>query len=86
MKYNSAKEWMTDMFKVFGPCEYKADVYTDKGSMTLKSPGYKEDPPNLKEYKAIDCTLPEYLRNVIKQAKQDKKKIVKQITKYKESI
>lgn len=87
MKYNSAKEWMQDMFKVFGPCEYKADVYNDKGSVQLKSKGYREDPPNLKAYKAIDCILPVYLRSTKQQAKtKDKKKVVKQITKYKENV
>ena len=39
----TAKEWMQNMFKAFGPCEYKATVYTDKGSMQLKSKGYRED-------------------------------------------
>lgn len=83
MKYNSAKEWMQDMFKVFGPCEYKADVKTDKGSMQLKSKGWRDDPPNLKAYKAIDCILPVYLRTTKPQANaKDKKKVVKQITKY----
>lgn len=79
----TAKEWMHNMFRVFGPCEYKATVKTEKGSMQLKSKGYKEDPPNLKEYKAIDCILPVFLRITNLQAKtKDKKKIVKQITKY----
>jgi hypothetical protein len=82
----TAKEWMQDMFKVFGPCEYKAEVYTDKGSMQLKSKGYREDPPNLKEFKAIDCILPVYLREAKPQAKNDKKKVIKQVTKYKEIV
>ena len=82
----TAKEWMQDMFKVFGPCEYKAEVYTDKGSMQLKSKGYREDPQNLKEFKAIDCILPVYLREAKPQAKSDKKKVIKQVTKYKEIV
>jgi hypothetical protein len=80
MKYNSAKEWMQDMMKVFGPCEYKAHVYNDKGSAEFKSKGWRDDPPNLKEIKASDCVLPKFLRTVT----VDKKKLVKQITKYKE--
>ena len=87
MKYNSAKEWMQDMFKVFGPCEYKAEVITDKGSAIFKSTQWRDDPPNLKAYKAIDCILPVFLRNAKPQAKdKDKKKLVKQLTKYKENV
>lgn len=83
----TAKEWMQNMFKAFGPCEYKATVKTEKGSMELKSKGYREDPPNLKAYKAIDCVLPVYLRSTKPQANtKDKKKVVKQITKYKENV
>ena len=79
----TAKEWMQDMMKVFGPCEYKAYVYNDKGSAEFKSKGWRDDPPNLKAYKAIDCILPVFLRNTKPQAKtKDKKKVVKQITKY----
>ena len=85
MKYNTAKEWMHDMFKVFGPCEYKAEVITDKGSAVFKSPKWRDNPPNLKAYKAIDCILPEFLRTKKPQAK-DKKKLVQQITKYKENV
>ena len=80
-----AKEWMQSMAKEFGKYEYKVKYQNDKGIVELKSPGWRDDPPNLKEYKAIDCILPVYLRNNKPKAKeQDKKKIVKQITKYKE--
>ena len=83
----TAKEWMQDMFRIFGPCEYKATVKTEKGSIDLKSKGYREDPPNLKAYKAIDCILPVFLRNTKPQAKvRDKKKVIKQVTKYKEIL
>jgi hypothetical protein len=54
--------------------------------MQLKSKGYREDPPNLKEFKAIDCILPVYLREAKPQAKNDKKKVIKQVTKYKEIV
>ncbi len=81
-----AKEWMQSMAKAFGKYEYKVKYQNDKGVVELKSPGYKEDPPNLKAYKAIDCILPVFLRNTKPQAKTDKKRIVKQITKYKENV
>lgn len=81
----TAKEWMQNMFKAFGPCEYKATVKNDKGSIQLKSKGWRDDPPNLKAYKAIDCILPVYLRTTKPQAK-DKKKMIKQLTKYKEIV
>jgi len=81
-----AKEWMQSMAKAFGKYEYKVKYQNDKGMVELKSPGYKEDPPNLKAYKAIDCILPVFLRNTKSQAKTDKKRIVKQITKYKENV
>lgn len=82
-----AKEWMQSMAKAFGKYEYKVKYQNDKGVVELKSPGYKEDPPNLKVYKAIDCILPVFLRNTKPQAKtKDKKKIVKQLTKYKENV
>jgi hypothetical protein len=80
-----AKEWMQSMAKVFGKYEYKVKYQNDKGMVELKSQGWQENPPNLKEYKAIDCILPVYLRNNKPQAKdQDKKKLVQQLTKYKE--
>ena len=80
-----AKEWMQSMAKAFGKYEYKVKYQNEKGQVELKSPGWRDDPPNLKEYKAIDCILPVYLRNDKPQAKsKDKKKIVKQLTKYKE--
>jgi len=80
-----AKEWMQSMAKAFGKYEYKVKYKAEAGTVELKSPGWKEDPPNLKAYKAIDCILPVYLRNNKPKANdQDKKKIIKQITKYKE--
>ena len=80
-----AKEWMQSMAKAFGKYEYKVKYQNDKGVVELKSPGYRDDPPNLKEYKAIDCILPAFLRPKKTQAKvRDKKKVVKQVTKYKE--
>jgi len=80
-----AKEWMRSMAKAFGNYEYKVKYQNDKGQVELKSPGWKDDPPNLKAYKAIDCVLPVFLRNKkpLVQGK-DKKKVVKQVTKYKE--
>lgn len=73
------------MANAFGQYEYKVKYQNDKGIVELKSPGYKEDPPGLKEYKAIDCILPVFLRNTKPQANtKDKKKVVKQVTKYKE--
>jgi hypothetical protein len=81
-----AKEWMQSMAKAFGKYEYKVKYKNDKGQVELKSPGWREDPPNLKAYKAIDCILPVFLRNTKPQAKdKDKKKLVKQLTKYMES-
>jgi hypothetical protein len=53
----------------------------------LKSKDWRDDPPNLKAYKAIDCILPEFLRIAKPQAKdKDKKKLVQQLTKYKENV
>ena len=76
---------MQSMAKAFGKYEYKVKYKAEAGTVELKSPGWKEDPPNLKAYKAIDCILPVYLRNNKPKANdQDKKKIIKQITKYKE--
>lgn len=87
MAYNTAKEFMQDYFKVFGPCEYKATVYNDKGSAEFKSKNWRDDPPGLKEIKASELVLPVFLRNNKLLAKvKDKKKIVKAITKYKELI
>jgi hypothetical protein len=80
-----AKEWMQSMAKAFGKYEYKVKYKAEAGTVELKSPGWREDPPNLKAYKAIDCILPEFLRTKKPQAK-DKKKLVKQITKYKENV
>jgi hypothetical protein len=73
------------MAKEFGSYEYKVKYQNDKGMVELKSSGYREDPPNLKAYKAIDCILPVFLRNKKLQANtKDKKKVIKQVTKYKE--
>lgn len=81
-----AKEWMQSMAKAFGKYEYKVKYKNDKGQVELKSPGWRDDPPNLKAYKAIDCILPAFLRNTKPQAKgKDKKKLVKQLTKYMEN-
>lgn len=80
-----AKEWMQSMAKAFGKYEYKVKYQNEKGQVELKSPGWRDDPPNLKAYKAIDCILPVFLRpQKVKAQGKDKKKIVKQITKYKE--
>jgi hypothetical protein len=82
-----AKEWMQSMAKAFGKYEYKVKYKAEAGTVELKSPGWREDPPNLKAYKAIDCILPEFLRTKKPQAKnKDKKKLVKQLTKYKENV
>ena len=80
-----AKKWMQDMAKAFGKYEYKVKYKAEAGYVELKSPGWKDDPPGLKAYKAIDCILPAFLRNAKPQAKaRDKKKVVKQLTKYME--
>lgn len=77
------KDWMKSMANAFGNYEYKVKYRNENGVVELKSPGYREDPPNLKAYKAIDCILPVYLRSTKPQANtKDKKKVVKQITKY----
>lgn len=82
-----AKQFMQEMAKAFGKYEYKVKYQNEKGMVELKSPGYREDPPNLKEYKAIDCILPVFLRYKKPQANaRDKKKVVKQVTKYKENV
>jgi len=79
------KKWMQDMAKEFGKYEYKVKYQAEAGYVELKSPGWQDDPPGLKEYKAIDCILPVFLRNAKPPAKnKDKKKLVKQLTKYKE--
>ena len=80
-----AKEWMQSMAKAFGKYEYKVKYKAEAGIVELKSKDWRDDPPNLKAYKAIDCILPEFLRAKKLQAK-DKKKLVKQITKYKENV
>jgi hypothetical protein len=80
-----AKEWMQSMAKAFGKYEYKVKYKAEAGIVELKSKDWRDDPPNLKAYKAIDCILPEFLRAKKPQAK-DKKKLVKQITKYKENV
>jgi hypothetical protein len=76
---------MQSMAKAFGKYEYKVKYKAEAGLVELKSPGWKDDPPNLKAYKAIDCILPEFLR-VQKQVVQKdvKKKVIKQLTKYKD--
>jgi hypothetical protein len=80
-----AKEWMQSMAKAFGKYEYKVKYKAEAGIVELKSKDWRDDPPNLKAYKAIDCILPVFLRNAKPQAK-DNKKLVKQITKYKENV
>ena len=80
-----AKEWMQSMAKAFGKYEYKVKYKAEAGMVELKSKDWRDDPPNLKAYKAIDCILPEFLRTKKPQAK-DKKKLVQQITKYKENV
>lgn len=80
-----AKEWMQSMAKEFGKYEYKVKYKADAGMVELRSPKWQDDPPGLKAYKAIDCILPVFLRNTKPQAKaRDKKKVVKQLTKFKE--
>jgi hypothetical protein len=81
-----AKEWMQSMAKAFGKYEYKVKYKAEAGTVELKSPGWREDPPNLKAYKAIDCILPEFLRPKKQTGQKDiKKKVVKQLTKYMEN-
>ena len=80
-----AKEWMQSMAKAFGKYEYKVKYKAEAGTVELKSPNWREDPPNLKAYKAIDCILPEFLRPKKQTGQKDiKKKVVKQLTKYKD--
>lgn len=80
-----AKQFMQEMAKAFGKYEYKVKYQAEAGVIELKSPGWQDDPPNLKAYKAIDLALPVFLRNTKPQANaRDKKKVVKQLTKYKE--
>jgi hypothetical protein len=79
-----AKEWMQSMAKAFGKYEYKVKYKAEAGIVELKSKDWRDDPPGLKAYKAIDCILPVFLRNTKPQAKDNKKKLVKQITKFKE--
>jgi hypothetical protein len=43
-----AKEWMHAMAKAFGKYEYKVKYQNDKGMVELKSPNWRDDPPNLK--------------------------------------
>lgn len=78
------KKWMQDMAKEFGKYEYKVKYQAEAGIVELKSKDWRDDPPGLKAYKAIDCILPVFLRNTKPQAKDNKKKLVKQITKFKE--
>lgn len=78
---------MEDYRNVFGPYEFKATHKNDKGEVVIQSKGWIDMPPNLKEYKAIDLVLPDFLRSVKPQAnKKDKKKVIKEATKYKEMI
>jgi hypothetical protein len=82
-----AKEWMQSMAKAFGKYEYKVKYKADAGMVELKSKDWRDDPPNLKAYKAIDCILPVFLRpQKIKFQEKDKKKLVQQLTKYKENV
>jgi hypothetical protein len=80
-----AKEWMQSMAKAFGKYEYKVKYKAEAGVVELKSKDWRDDPPNLKAYKAIDCILPEFLRPKKQEVQKDiKKKVVQQLTKYKE--
>jgi hypothetical protein len=80
-----AKEWMQSMAKAFGKYEYKVKYKAEAGMVELKSKDWRDDPPGLKAYKAIDCILPEFLRHKKQTGQKDiKKKVVKQLTKYKE--
>ena len=73
------------MAKAFGKYEYKVKYKAEAGEVELKSKDWRDDPPNLKAYKAIDCILPEFLRPKKKTGQKDiKKKVVKQLTKYKD--
>ena len=72
------------MAKAFGKYEYKVKYKAEAGIVELKSKDWRDDPPGLKAYKAIDCILPVFLRTKKPQAKDNKKKLVKQITKFKE--
>ena len=80
-----AKEWMQSMAKAFGKYEYKVKYKAEAGMVELKSKDWRDDPPGLKAYKAIDCILPEFLRHKKQTGQKDiKKKVVKQLTKYKD--
>ena len=75
------------MAKAFGKYEYKVKYKAEAGMVELKSKDWRDDPPNLKAYKAIDCILPEFLRpKKVKPQDKDKKKLVQQLTKYKENV
>lgn len=85
--YESAKDFMLDYKKVFGDYEFKARYQNDKGEVVIQSKEWQEFPKTLKEYRAVDLVLPHYLRPVSSKAtKQTTKKIVKQMTKYKENV
>lgn len=75
------KDWMYSMKEQFGDFEFKVTYQNEKGKAVIASPKWRDDPPNLKEVKASDLVLPKFLRQV----KVDKKKLVRQITKYKEN-
>ena len=76
---------MQSMAKAFGKYEYKVKYKAEAGMVELKSKDWRDDPPGLKAYKAIDCILPEFLRVQKKVVQKNvKKKVVKQLTKYME--
>jgi hypothetical protein len=80
------KEWMYSMREQFGDYEFKVTYHNEKGKATLVSPKWRDDPPGLKEIKASDIVLPDFLREKSKQANaKNHKKLVKSITKYKET-
>jgi hypothetical protein len=81
------KEWMYSMKEQFGDFEFKVTYQNEKGKAVIVSPKWRDDPPNLKEFKASELVLPDFLRNTKPQAKaKNHKKVVKSITKYKETL
>ena len=79
------KEWMYSMREQFGDYEFKVTYQNEKGKATMVSPKWRDDPPGLKEIKASELVLPDFLRSKKQQANvKDHKKLVKSITKYKE--
>jgi len=77
---------MYSMKEQFGDFEFKITYQNEKGKATMVSKNWKNDPPGLKEVKASDLVLPDFLRNAKPQGKtKNHKKVVKSITKYKET-